>query len=485
MATSIGKLSKSFFIKLLVGIIILPFVFWGMGDVFRGGNQNVIATIDSEKVSTQEFVNYVNRLNLNENQIKNLSKTDLLEQILSDYIGKKVMALEIEKIGIYVSDNALRDIIKNDKLFFKNDKFSRTEYEKFLIKSGITAPQFEENIIEQEKRRQFLSSLAGGIVVSEMLAKKEFKKENQIKTIQYIDLEKFHSKNKPSPQSLKELYERNKNIFFIELKSIQYAEIKPELISGGTDYNEKFFKQLDLIENSVLDGQTFDETASANNLKIIEFDKINAKKEDENKNKIKNLPDDLFKKIYNIRNTKSPEVINIRGKYFLAEIKDEQKKNKTMDDPEVLAALNAQLSFKIKAENNSSIAKDISLGAFENKNFKKFADDNKLDVKDYKISSLKQNEIFDEGLIKRIYLMKDGDINLITNNTLTKSFLISTKKTEYKNLDKNSNEYEQYEAKARLNLINKIYQSYDESVNQKYKVKLNQRTIDRVKNSFQ
>ena len=47
MATSIGKLSKSFFIKLLVGIIILPFVFWGMGDVFSGGNQNVIATMIS------------------------------------------------------------------------------------------------------------------------------------------------------------------------------------------------------------------------------------------------------------------------------------------------------------------------------------------------------------------------------------------------------------------------------------------------------
>ena len=52
-------------------------------------------------------------------------------------------------------------------------------------------------------------------------------------------------------------------------------------------------------------------------------------------------------------------------------------------------------------------------------------------------------------------------------------------------LDKKSNEFEKYEAKARLNLINKIYQSYDESVNQKYKVELNQRTIDRVKNSFQ
>ena len=58
MITSIGKFSKSLFLKLLVGIIILPFVFWGMGDVFRGGNQNVIATIDSDKISTKEFINY-------------------------------------------------------------------------------------------------------------------------------------------------------------------------------------------------------------------------------------------------------------------------------------------------------------------------------------------------------------------------------------------------------------------------------------------
>ena len=107
-----------FLLKLLVGIIILPFVLWGMGDVFRGGSQNVIATIDSKKVSTQEFINYVNRLNLKEEQLKNLSKTDLIEQILSDYIGKKVMSLEIKKLGIVVSDNALRDIIKNDKLLW-------------------------------------------------------------------------------------------------------------------------------------------------------------------------------------------------------------------------------------------------------------------------------------------------------------------------------------------------------------------------------
>ena len=484
MATSIGKLSKSFFLKLLVGIIILPFVFWGMGDVFRGGNQNVIATVDSNKISTQEFVNYINRLNLNEKQVKNLSKTDLVEQILSDYIGKKVMSLEIEKLGLVVNDSALRSIIKNDKSFFKDDRFSRTEYEKFLIKSGITAPQFEANIVEQEKRRQFLSSLAGGVVIPEILVEQEFRKENQSKTIQYIDLEKYHSKNKPSQESIKELYEKNKNVFFTELKSIRYAEIKPELISGSKEYNENFFKQLDNIENNVLDGQSFKETAKANNLKIVEFNKINAKKESEAKNKIENLPDNLFKKIFNLKIPQSPEVININNKYYLAEIKDEEKKNRPMNDPEVLEALKAQLSFKEKIENNTSLAKDIGLGAFDGENYKKFADDNGLVVKDYKISNLKQNDVFNEGLIKQIFLTEDGDINLLTNNTLTKSFLISTKKTEYKKLDKNGNEFEQYEAKARLNLINKIYQSYDENANQKYKVEVNQRTVDRVKNSF-
>ena len=484
MATSIGKLSKSFFIKLLVGIIILPFVFWGMGDVFRGGNQNVVATIESEKISTQEFVNYIRQINLNEEQIKNLSKTDLVEQILSQYVGRKVMALEIEKNGVVVNDNSLRKIIKNDKLFYKNDKFSRTEYEKFLIKSGITAPQFETNIVEQEKRRQFLSSLAGGIVIPEILINQEFKKENQIKTIQYIDLEKYHSKNKPLPEDIKKLYERNKNIFVVEFKSIQYAAITPNLINGNTDYNKSFFKKLDIIENQILDGQLFEEAAKDNNLKVITIDRVNEKKEDLSKNKINNLSDKLFNKIYNIKSIQTPELINLEGKYYLAEIKDIKRESKQMNDPEVMEALNAQLNFKNKIEKNTSIAKDIGLGAYDGKNFKKFSDENNLEIKNYKVSSLKQNDIFGEGLIKRIFLTKDDEINLITNSTLTKTFLISTKKTEYKNLDRSGNDYEQYEAKARLNLINKIYKTYDDSINQKYKVVLNKRAIDRIKNSF-
>ena len=454
-----------------------------MGDVFRGGNQNVIASIDSEKISTQEFVEYLRRLNISEDQIKNLPKTDLIEKILSEYIGKKVMALEIEKLNIAISDNSLRNIIKNDKLFYKENKFSRTEYEKFLIKSGSTAPQFEANIVEQEKRRQFLSSLSGGIVIPELLVEHEFRKENQSKEIKYVDLNKFHLKNKPSEESKKELYERNKGVFITEFKTLRFTEITPEKISGSEEYNESFFKKLDIIENSVLDGKSFDETVTNENLKVILIEKVNNKKENEEKKKITNVSDKLFEKIYNL-SLQSPEVLNIDNKYYLAEVIKTEKQNRPFNNSEVQDALNSQLNFKNKIDSNTSLIKDISMGALDKDNFQKFALDNGLEIKNYKISNLKQNEIFSEGLIKRIFLTEDGNLDLITNNTLTKSFLVLSVKTDYKDLNKNTNEYEQYEAKARLNLINKIYQTHDNKLNEKYNVELNQRTIERVKNSF-
>ena len=82
------------------------------------------------------------------------------------------------------------------------------------------------------------------------------------------------------------------------------------------------------------------------------------------------------------------------------------------------------------------------------------------------------------------FLTEDNQIDLITDNTVTKNYLILVIKTQYKDLNPKSNEYEQFEAKARLNLINKIYQSHDNNLNEKYKVEFNERTIERVKNSF-
>ena len=155
-----------------------------------------------------------------------------------------------------------------------------------------------------------------------------------------------------------------------------------------------------------------------------------------------------------------------------------------MNDPQVLKALNLQLNFQNKIKSNTSLIKDISLGGFNKIKMESFAKENNLEIRDYKISNLKQNEIFTEGIIKRIFLVNNDEVNLITNSELTDNFLVLSVKTEFKKLKKDSNDYEKYEAKARLNLVNKIYETYDKSLNQKYKVELNKKTIERVKNSF-
>ena len=89
MTRSIAKSSKSFLLKIVVGILILPFLFWGMGDIFRGGNQNIVASVDEKKIHSQEFINFLNKLSLSDREIKELKTGSLLEKILSEYIGKK------------------------------------------------------------------------------------------------------------------------------------------------------------------------------------------------------------------------------------------------------------------------------------------------------------------------------------------------------------------------------------------------------------
>ena len=483
MTTSIVKYSKSFFVKILVGIITLPFIFWGMGDVFRGGNQNVIATIDSKKISTQEFMNYLNKLKLNDEQIKNLPKTSLVEEILSQYIGKKVMSLEIEKLGIVLSDNSLRDIIKNDELFKKEEKFSRTEYEKFLLKSGLTASVFEKNIVDQESRRQFINYLSGGLSIPQSLVKNAYDKENQTKSIKYIDLDKFYTNKKISNKKMREVYEKNKNIFVEELKTFKVAKITPQII-GGNEFNEVFFKKLDEIENNILDGQSFKDAVQKNNLDVTRVEQVNQKKVKSNGQKVDDISDNIFNKIFKIKNINEAQILVEKNNYYLTEIEIIKKENKVFDNPDVQKTLKARIQFENKIEANSQIIKDISLGKFNKNKMEDFSNKNKLEIKNYKILNLKQNEIFSESLIKKIFLLNDGDINLITNNNFTKNYLILVEKTSFNKIDKDSNIYEKYEAKARLNLMNKIFSTFDNDLNINYKVKLNQKTIERVKNSF-
>ena len=48
MLGSFRKFSGSIYAKILLGIIVVPFVFWGMGSTITGGSKYVVVVIDKE-----------------------------------------------------------------------------------------------------------------------------------------------------------------------------------------------------------------------------------------------------------------------------------------------------------------------------------------------------------------------------------------------------------------------------------------------------
>ena len=99
MLSSIRKFSNTIFAKIFLVIVAIPFVFWGMGNLFSSGNQNTIVKIGKEKISTREFITYLNAY-LPPNQEIN---ENLIDKLLSDFIGDKLISNEIINYSIIKS----------------------------------------------------------------------------------------------------------------------------------------------------------------------------------------------------------------------------------------------------------------------------------------------------------------------------------------------------------------------------------------------
>ena len=138
MLNSFRNFTKSFWAKILLIIIIIPFVFWGMGSVFSGGSQNTVAKINRNNISTKNFMEHINSLKINHETIRENINNSVIEQLLSDLITKTTLSLQSKDLKLVLSDTILSEIIKKDEKFLdKNKHFSRTKYEKFLLSNNF------------------------------------------------------------------------------------------------------------------------------------------------------------------------------------------------------------------------------------------------------------------------------------------------------------------------------------------------------------
>ena len=97
MLGTIRKFSSSIYSKVFLLIVAIPFIFWGMGDLFTGGNLNTIVKIGKDKIHKQEFINY---LKMNSLTVEQLNDSSVIEKALFNFIGEMLILKEIEDMEI-------------------------------------------------------------------------------------------------------------------------------------------------------------------------------------------------------------------------------------------------------------------------------------------------------------------------------------------------------------------------------------------------
>tara|TARA_X000000368_G_scaffold240823_1_gene190171 strand:+ start:28 stop:522 length:495 start_codon:yes stop_codon:yes gene_type:complete len=162
MLNTLRNFSKSKLAGVLIAIIIVPFVFWGMGSVFSGGNTNNIAKVNNESISTQDFMKYVNQTRMDAEYIKNNIDNNVIEEIISKIVSIKLLDMEINDLNIILSNKSLAGKIKSNEVFLDDKKnFSRIKYEKFLLENNLTAPAFEIRFKNEELKKNLFSYVGG------------------------------------------------------------------------------------------------------------------------------------------------------------------------------------------------------------------------------------------------------------------------------------------------------------------------------------
>ena len=105
MISSFRNFAKTKFAGLLVFIMIIPFVFWGMGSMFSSGNTNNIAKINKINISTQEFIDHINNSNIPQQTIRENLNKNIIEELLSTLVSSTLLDLEVKDFDLIISEN--------------------------------------------------------------------------------------------------------------------------------------------------------------------------------------------------------------------------------------------------------------------------------------------------------------------------------------------------------------------------------------------
>ena len=456
---------------ILIFVIIIAFGFGGFGGGFSTGNQNNIAKINNTHISTQDFMDYLNQSGLSQQVIKENIDQNVIEELLSSLISMTLLDLEIKDLDLVVSEEIIGERLKKNKNFQdEKGKFKRTLYEKFLLTNNMNAAMYEIKLKNNVLQKELFTYISGGAKSPKFLINKHFVKNNRKINIDFINLNKFYKgADKFTDQEIEEFISENSEKLKQDFIDFSYVIMTPKNLIGLDEFNQAFFDAIDEIDNKISKNIDFKTI-------INEFDIIPIIKKDyinlENKETIEN-------KIYNSRKDKI-EILEDNGTFIFYQIDNVNNKLPNLDDDKFKRQIKNLLFQKEKFEFNKDILSQLDKKEFNEESFIKLGNG---EIEKLRLNSVKDINTFEINSVEILYSLPVNTFTLIADKK-NNVFIARVLNFEDIDISQISNEFNTISNEASAENRNGILKSYDYLLNKKYKVIVNEKTLDRVKNYF-
>ena len=471
MIGTLRNFAKTKLAGVLVFIIIIPFVFWGMGSMFNSGNTNNIAKINKTNISTQDFLDYLNTSGVSRKTIQERMSQGIVEELLSTLISTTLLDLEVKDFDIIISESTLMKKIKNNKSFYdENNIFQRTEYEKFLLSNNMTAPVFEATLRDREKQKHLFDYIGAGSITPKFLIDKNFRYENNKLDIEFFPLQSLYKKESEITKAQVEKFvNNNKDQLMKEFIDFNYVLLNPKNLIGIDEFNQTFFDKIDFIENKISNNIDFRSIINELELESINVKNFSLTEEET----------EINNKIFKSRSEKIGLIEN-ENNFIFYNIEQIISKSPDLNNKNIYEEMKKFVYERNKFEFHKEILEKINNGTFLEKNFDELGTGI---IENVTLNSVKDNNIFNINSVKILYSLPIGSFTLI-NDDENNIYLSKNKSMTEESINYDSDEYLSFIRTQLTNDRKSLLKSYDTFLNDKYTVDINQQTLERVKNYF-
>ncbi|MBT7261127.1 MAG: SurA N-terminal domain-containing protein, partial [Desulfobacula sp.] len=228
-------------IKIFLGIIVIVFVFLGVGS-FGSKRNDSIVTINDESITIKEYQQAYKAIvdqmratfgkNLNDDILKALN---VKQQALDSLIEQKLVLAQADKLEIMVSEKELQDNLFSIKAFQKNGRFNIDQYKKVLSLNSLNPEIFEFNQLNLLRQQKVKDIVLSTVNVSDFEARDWYIFNNTQTAVDYLQFDPDnYSGIQPDEKQINSFYAENKDRYKSEPKlNAVYLKFSPK------DYQDK------------------------------------------------------------------------------------------------------------------------------------------------------------------------------------------------------------------------------------------------------